>query len=72
MNCRLVTITNNVNNMNRDQKIKELQGGIVISNLHQHLRSREMYTLHRWLHGSGAINKNTKNHPLEPFLLLVS
>lgn len=62
MNCRLlVTITNNVNNIYRDQKIKEIQGGIVISNLHQHLRSREMYTLHRWLHGSGcAWNKKHK------------
>lgn len=60
MNYRLVTITNNVNNMNRDQKIKELQGGIVISNLLQHLRSREMYTLHRWLHGSGARNRKHK------------
>lgn len=72
MNCRLITITNNVNNMNRDQKIKELQGGIVISNLFQHLRSGEIYTLHRWLHGSGARNKTQNNHSLEPFLLLVS
>lgn len=60
MNYRLVTITNNVNNMKRDQKIKKLQGGIVISNLLQHLRSREMYTLHRWLHGSGARNRKHK------------
>lgn len=60
MNSRLVTITNNVNNMNRDQIIKELQGGIVISILLQHLRSREVYTLHRWLHGSGDRNKKHK------------
>lgn len=60
MNFRLVTITNNVNNIKRDQKIKGLQGGIVISNLLQHLRSTEMYTLHRWLHGSGARNRKRK------------
>lgn len=60
MSYRLVTTENNVNNMNRDQKMKELQGGIVISNLLQHLRSREMYTLLRWLHGSGARNKKHK------------
>lgn len=60
MSYRLVTTANNVNNMNRIQKMKELQGGIVISNLLQHLRSREMYTLLRWLHGSGARNKKHK------------
>lgn len=73
MSYRLVTTANSVNNMNRDQKMKELQGGIIISNLLQHLRSR----VHLTAYSGGCMDpaleiKNTKNHSLEPFLLLVS